>query len=171
MNILFGIAAVATPLLVSQYLGNGGFVAFPLAALLLLAGALRARRRTRAQAHASGDAGVDARAVDAGRRIPAWVWMCVLALAGLGAAVWALGLWVLWTTGAVGLLVIFVRFRPGRSATPSLPSINPVSSPVDSGSWLSELPGRAADAVDAARLIRGHADAAGVQTPDAGEEA
>jgi hypothetical protein len=85
--------------------------------------------------------------------------------------VWALGLWVLWATAALVLLAIFVRFRPSRSPTPSVPIVNPVSSPVDSGSWLAELPGRVSDAVDAARLIRGHADAVGVQAPDAGEEA
>jgi hypothetical protein len=168
--------ATVVALLAAHYLphAGAGVAVFAAAALLVLAGACRQRRRTRAQEHATyPDTHAPAHAGEERKRgrARAWAWGVASVSAGLGALTWALGVWVLWVTGAAGLAAIIVRFYPRRSATPSPPSISPVSSPVDSGSWLGELPGRVADAVDAARLVRGHADAAGVQAPDVGEEA
>lgn len=153
--------ALTVALLAAHYLphAGAGTAVFAGLGLLVLALAVRARRRaTRTDEDAERT------------RARRWPWVAAGVCAGLGALVWALGVWVLWATGAAGVLAIIARFYPRRSATPSPPSISPVSSPVDSGSWLGELPGRVADAVDAARLVRGHADASGVQAPDAGEE-
>lgn len=170
MNIIWTAAALAFAGLAARYLPHQSTAlpVFAAAALLLLALSIRSRRRARVREAQDAPGGMG---VPAHRRVPAWVWVCAGACVGLGVLVWALGAWVLWVSGAGALLAIFVRFRPGRSSTPSMPIVNPVSSPVDSGSWLDELPGRVADAVDAAKLIRGHADVAGVQPPDTGEEA
>lgn len=161
------VAAVVVALIAAQALPHlaAGVAVFGAAGLLVLVLAVRARRRAGAGEDMEEPA-------DAPRgRVRRWAWVCAGVCACLGGLVWALGLWVLWATAAAGLVTIFVRFRPSRSSTPSMPIVNPVSSPVDSGLWLAEIPGRAADAVDAGRLIRGHADAAGVQPPDVGEEA
>jgi hypothetical protein len=180
VNVLFGIAAVATPLLASQYLGNGGFIAFPLAALLLLACALRARRRTRAQARDErvpqayervADMGAPARPRDERGSGRARTWaLCVMGVAaGLGALVWALGLLV--TGLGLGLLIAASIFFLHTRRRVAEFRVIPLSTPLDRNVWLDELPGRVADAVDAARLVRGHADAAGAYAAESGEGA
>lgn len=161
------LVAVATPLLVTHYLGRrGGYVAFGGAALLLLAGATRAHLRGR-DAYDT-DTGVRAYDERPPRRVPGWAWMCVCGVAGMGLLVWALGVWVTGIVGAVCVAaVIYYRYHRPLAAEAI---VTPLSTPVDHRRWLAELPDRVADAVDAARLVRGHADAIGAYVTDTDEE-
>jgi uncharacterized membrane protein len=161
--------AIVVALLAAHYLphADAGVAVFAAAALLLLVCALCARSRRRAQD--AGDTDVQERA--GGRvseRVGRWAGACAGVAAGLGLLVWALGVWVT-VAGLCGVIIVLVWYR--TSATRRRIIVPPPSSPLDSGSWLDELPGRVADAVDAARLVRGHADESDAYLPEQGEGA
>lgn len=180
MTALWLAGATIAGLFAAHYLprADAGLAAFAVAALLTLAGALRQRRRTRAQqAHEAQAFARDARAYDAPapagderKRGRARVWaLCVMGVAaGLGALVWTLGLLV--TGLGLGLLTAAsIYFLHIRRRVAEL-RVTPLSTPLDRDGWMSGLPGRVADAVDAARLVRGHADAAGVHAAESAGE-
>ncbi len=166
---LAAVALVAAPpLAVSARYGRvAGYGMFVAAALLLLAGARRAHRRTR-DVPAPASVRTPAQADVRGKRMPRWVWMGGCAAAGVGLLVLTLGVWVV---GGGLLLVISVlalyRYLRPRAAEIS---VTDPSTPLDSVSWMAELPDRVADAVDAARLVRGHADAIGAAAGEAWDD-